>query len=231
MWSASAIGNGELGVGLYANLIPKALNQEASKRFSTSFYDERLDVVGMETLEVQWVGMIDDKALGVGTSPLANVQLRFFAFISYSTYEDGIFLSTKLVGEHLGEIIRNLHRLEVIVDETISRLGPFQDDIGPFFAMECEETGVVASASKTITPESRSGSAQVTFDLDASLAKLADASTLNFCEFIDATYYHTTYTFLNNQVSTRRRFAIMRTRLERNVDGGVFQMGLILGTD
>jgi hypothetical protein len=221
LWGASAIGNGELGVGLYANLIPKALNQEASKRFSTSFDDERLDVVGMQTLKVQWVGMIDDEALGIGSSPFANVQLRFFAFISYSTNEDGIFLSTKLVGEHLGERVRDLHRLEVIIDETISRLGPFQDNIGPFFAMECEETAIQGLAFFLEYTH---------FDLDASLSKLADASTLNFCEFIDATYHHATYTFLNNQVSTRRRFAIMRTRLERNVDGGVFQMGLVLGT-
>jgi hypothetical protein len=176
----------------------------------------------MQTLEVQGVSMIDDKALGIGSSPLANVQLRLFAFISYSANEDGIFLSTKPVGEHLGEFIRDLYRLEVIVDETISRLGPFQDDIGSFFAMECEETTIQGLAFFLEYTH---------LYLDASLAKLADASTLNFCEFIDATYYYAMHTFLNNQVSTRRRFAIMRTRLERNVDGGVFQMGLILGTD
>ena len=214
-----AIGNGHQRVGLYTDFIPKVLVDERLERLGASLDDERLDAVGMETLEVQGMGMVDDEALGVWALPITDIQLGLISFIRHTAYEDGILLGTELMGEHPGEVAGYLGGREVIVDEAIGRLGPFQDDEGALFAMECEETTIQRLAFLLENTH---------LDLDACLANLTDATTLHLGKLIDAAYDDATHTFLYNKVGTGRRLAIVRTGLQRDVDGGLRQQVFIL---
>ena len=53
--------------------------------------------MGMKTLEIQRVLMVDDKALGVRAIPVAYVQLRMLALIGDPSHKDSILLSPQLV--------------------------------------------------------------------------------------------------------------------------------------
>ena len=79
----------------------------------------------METVKVQRVLMVDDEAFGVRTTPLPNIQLRMVSLICDTPYQNGIFLGTKLMGEHFGIVGGDLYRLEMVIDETVGRLCPF----------------------------------------------------------------------------------------------------------
>jgi len=54
-------------------------------------------MMGIETLQIQRVGMVDDKPFGCWATPVAHVQLRTVSFLSHAPHEDGILLSTQLV--------------------------------------------------------------------------------------------------------------------------------------
>lgn len=81
--------------------------------------------MGMQTLKVQRVCMIDNKTLGVLSTPVTDGQLGMVALIGDTPHKDGIFLSPEFMGEHLCEVVGDLHGFVLIVDKTICRLGPF----------------------------------------------------------------------------------------------------------
>ena len=143
----------------------------------------------MKTLQIQRMGMIDNQTFGVWTTPFPDIQLRVFTFFSDAAYEDGILLSTELMREHFRETAGDLCGLMMVIYKTIGRLGPFQDDIGPIFPMECEKTTVQLL---TFLFEN------TYLDLNTCLAQFPDTPTLYFSELIDTAYHYTTYTFLNN---------------------------------
>lgn len=156
--------------------------------------------MGMQTLKVQWVCMVDDKTFGVLSMPVTDGELRMVALIGNTSHKDGIFLSPELMGEHLREVVGNLHRFVLVIDKTIRRLRPFQDDIGAFFPMKCEETTVEGFAFFFKNTH---------LNLNAGILEFLDATTLHLGEFIDATYDYPSHTFPDDQVGTWGRLAIV----------------------
>lgn len=67
---------------------------------------------------------VDDQAHRVLAAPISNVELTVVALIGYAAYEDGIVLSTQLVGEHLGERRGNSHTPTPRCQESHSRSAP-----------------------------------------------------------------------------------------------------------
>ena len=65
--------------------------------------------------------------------------------------------------------------------------------------------------------------------LDSCLANLLDSTPLNLGKRIYAATDTPLHAFPDDQVGTRRRLAIMRTRFETHVDGGILQQMLIFG--
>jgi len=110
----------------------------------------------------------------------------------------------------------------MVVDKAIGRLGPFQDDIRTLLSMVGEESAV---QSLTLSLE------HTHFHLDACLAQLLDTTPLDLGKLIDTTNNYPLHTFLYDQISTRRCLAIMRTRLQADVDRSLRQQFLILWTD
>ncbi len=152
--------------------------------------------------------MVNDESFGILSFPVTDRQLWMFTLIGDSSHENRIFFGTEFMGEHLRKVTGDLYWLEMIVKESIGRLGPFQNDIRSFFPMECEE-----SAIQMLTFLLQ----HTHLDLNASLTEFSNASPLNFSEFIDATYNHTPYTFLYNKVGTRWCLTIVGTRLQRDI--------------
>ena len=175
----------------------------------------------MQTLQVQRVRTINDQALRVRTAPLTDSQLGFISFISHSSHQDRILLGTKFMGEHLGEVVGYLYRLEMIIDKTISRLSPFQDDIGALFTVKCKETVVQCLTFRFEHTDCY---------LNASLTQLSDAPALNLGKRIHTANNGTPHTFLNDQIGTRGGLTIMRTGLQTHIDGCFFQKWLVFCT-
>lgn len=71
--------------------------------------------------------------------PISNVELTVVALIGYAAYEDGIVLSTQLVGEHLGERRGNSHTPTPVVKKAIRGLRPFQDDVRTLMGVKGDE--------------------------------------------------------------------------------------------
>ena len=84
--------------------------------------------------------------------------------------------------------------------------------------MESEETAVESLTFRLQHPY---------IDLYAGLAQLRDATPLHLCELVDAAHHYPTHTFLYYKVGTRRRLPIVRTRLKRHVERGIFEQRLI----
>ena len=87
--------------------------------------------------------------------------------------------------------------------------------------MECEETTVQGLAF--IFQDSN-------LNLDARIAELLYSTPLNLSELIYTTDNHPPHTFLYNKVGTGRSLTIVRTWLERHIDGRLSQQSLILST-
>ena len=145
--------------------------------------------MGMQTLKVQWVCMVDDKTFGVLSMPVTDGELRMVALIGNTSHKDGIFLSPELMGEHLREVVGNLHRFVLVIDKTIRRLRPFQDDIGAFLPMECEEATVQLFAF-LLQDTHLNG--------DAGILEFLDTTTLYLSEFIDTAYDHPSHPLPND---------------------------------
>ena len=82
---------------------------------------------------------VDDQAHRVLAAPISNVELSVVAFIGYAAYEDGIVLSTQLVGEHLGERRGNSPTPSTVVKKAIRDLRPFQDDVRTLMGVKGDE--------------------------------------------------------------------------------------------
>ena len=65
-----AAADGQREVGLYADFVPQVLHEERLQRLGTALDDERLDVVGVEAVEVQRVGAVHDQPLRPRLSPM-----------------------------------------------------------------------------------------------------------------------------------------------------------------
>lgn len=112
---------------------------------------------------------VDDQAHRVLAAPISNVELTVVALIGYAAYEDGIVLSTQLVGEHLGERRGNSHTPTPVVKKAIRSLRPFQDDVRTLMGVEGDEALVEFETF-------RLQNAYCYFD--ACLANLADTAAL-----------------------------------------------------
>ena len=176
-------------------------------------------MMGVQALDVQRMGVVYHKALRTVAFPVAHGQLGMVALLSDTSHEDGVGFSAQLMTEHLRKAIRNLHGLEIVVDETVGCLCPFQDDIGSLLTMVGKETAVQRLTF---------GFEHTHRHVDAGLLQLPDATSLHLGEGIDTTHHHALYTFLHDQVGTRGRLTIVRAGFERHVKGSLLQQRLVL---
>jgi hypothetical protein len=140
------------------------------------------------------------------------------SLVGNTSHKNGILLGTKFMGEHLSIVRGNLYRFEMVVDETIGCLCPFEYDIRPLFPMECKETTVKSLA---LCFEN------TYLDLNACILEFLDASSLHFCKFIDATHDDTPDSLLDDQIGTGRCLAIVGTRFQRDIHRGSWQQSLV----
>ena len=117
--------HGEGGVGLYAYLVPQVLRQEGVECLASSLDNERLDVMVIQTLQVQRMLVVDDESLRRRPRPVAHGEQWMLALVSHSAHEDGILFGTQLMVEHLGERRRDADGMAAVVDEAVGRLCPF----------------------------------------------------------------------------------------------------------
>ena len=155
---------------------------------------------------------VDDQAHRVLAAPISNVEQTVVALIGYAAYEDGIVLSTQLVGEHLGERRGNSHTPTPVVKKAICGLRPFQDDVRTLMGVEGDEALVEFETF-------RLQNAYCYFD--ACLANLADAAALNLGKGIYAAADASLYSFSYYQIGARRRLAVMRAGFETHIDGSL----------
>lgn len=113
---------------------------------------------------------VDDQAHRVLAAPISNVELTMVALIGYAAYEDGIVLSTQLVGEHLGERRGNSHTPTPVVKKAIRGLRPFQDDVRTLMGVKGDEALVEFETFRLQNAYSY---------FNACLANLADTAALN----------------------------------------------------
>ena len=83
---------------------------------------------------------VDDQSHRILAAPISYVELAMVTLIGDSSHQDGIVLGTKLMRKHLGKRRRNRHSLIIIIQKTIRRLRPFQDDVWPLMGIEGDET-------------------------------------------------------------------------------------------
>ena len=76
LWGTCTVSNRHREIRFHAEFIPKSFLHKRLKRLGTTFYNQRLDTMRMETVEVQRVLMVNDEAFGVRTTPLPDIQLR-----------------------------------------------------------------------------------------------------------------------------------------------------------
>ena len=107
------------------------------------------------------------------------------------------------MAEHAGEVCRDGERFAVVVNQSVGRLCPFQDDVRPVLAVEGEEATVQFAALLF---------EHANLHLDTCLPQFADAAALHLGKLVDAAHDDAAHTFLNNQVGTRGRLAVVRTR-------------------
>ena len=98
----------------------------------------------------------------------------------------------------------------MVVNETIGRLCPLQDDVRAVFRVVGEEASVQPLALLLQYAYS---------NLDAGLTNLLYAASLHFGKRVYATYNHPFDCLANDEVSARRRLAIVGTRLQGHIDG------------
>lgn len=219
LWGSCSVANCHRQIGLYAEFIPETFFEEGLKGQGASLYNQRLDAMGMKAVEIQGMLMVDNQPLGIRATPLSDIQLRVVALVCDSSHQNGVLLSTKFMGEHLGEVRGDLRGLEMVIDKSVGRLRPFQDDIRPMLSMECEETAVQGLTLCF---------AHTNLYLDACFLEFLDASSLHLGKLIDAANDHTPDPFLDDQVGTGRCLAIVGARLQRDVHRGSRQQGLVL---
>ena len=193
-------------------------------RLPATLDDERLDAVLVEVVHEQRQRTVvgEHKAFGVWSHPVADGELRTLADVGSMAYEDGILLGTQPMGEQLCLGIRYLYRLEVLVNETVSRPCPLQDDVRAVLTVEREEASVEPLALLF---------QDAYRDLDACIAQLTDATALHLAERVDTPHDTAPDTLTDNQVGTGRRLAVMGAGLQRDVDGCLLQQRLILRSD
>ena len=163
LWGSCSVANCHRQIGLYAEFIPETFFEEGLKGQGASLYNQRLDAMGMKAVEIQGMLMVDNQPLGIRATPLSDIQLRVVALVCDSSHQNGVLLSTKFMGEHLGEVRGDLRGLEMVIDKSVGRLRPFQDDIRPMLSMECEETAVQGLTLCSHTPTSTSMPASWSF--------------------------------------------------------------------
>ena len=181
--------NGQLQIGLHTDLIPEPLYKECLQRAPSSFDDERLDVVKIKALEIQGMLTVHNQTTGIGSHPVTHSQLRMFTFVSNTPHEDGILLSTKLMGEHLREVTGDVQRTMVVIDEAVGRLCPFQDDIGTVKTMEGKEPAVQRSALLFQHPY---------LHVDARIAQLLHSPAPHLSKLIDTSHDNTADALLDD---------------------------------
>ena len=64
--------------------------------------------------------------------------------------------------------------------------------------------------------------------INACLSQLLHASSLHFRIGIDTAHHHTTHLFADNQIGTRWRFSMMRTRFQTHIERGGRQQMVII---
>lgn len=155
---------------------------------------------------------VDDQAHRVLAAPISNVELTVVALIGYAAYEDGIVLSTQLVGEHLGERRGNSHTPTPVVKKAIRGLRPFQDDVRTLMGVKGDEALVEFETFRLQNAYSY---------FNACLANLADTAALNLGKGIYAAANASLYSFSYYQIGARRRLAVMRAGFETHIDGSL----------
>jgi len=123
------------------------------------------------------------------------------------------------VRQHLGLFVADKQRLEVVVNKSVGRLRPLQDDIGPMFGVVSKEAPVQPLA---FLRQHTHG------NLYTSLSQHIHPPAVYFGKGIDTTYYHPPYTFFDNQFRTGRSLPVVSTGFQRHVDSSVAQQVLVL---
>jgi hypothetical protein len=89
--------------------------------------DKRLDAVLIQVIHQlgQRAMVRQYDALGIRSVPMTNGQLGMFANVGGMSHQDGIFLSTQLMREHLRLFVGNLQCLAILINESVGSLSPF----------------------------------------------------------------------------------------------------------
>ena len=113
-------------------------------RLAATLDNKRLNALLVEVFDElgQRALMSQHHTFGIGTVPVADRQLWMFTYVGGVTHKDGIFLSTQLVREHLRLFVTDLQGFAVIIDKTVGRLCPLEDDIRTMLGMIGEETAI-----------------------------------------------------------------------------------------
>ena len=73
------------------------LLQEGIQSLSASLDNQRLYMMGMQTLQIQRMGMINDEPLGSRTIPITDIQLWAIPFFRHTPHQDSILLCAQLM--------------------------------------------------------------------------------------------------------------------------------------
>ena len=102
---------------LDAYLIPKTCRQESIMGLAATLDNERLDGMLVEVFHElrQRTLVCQHDTLGVWAVPMADGQQGMFSDIGRMAYENGILLSTQLMGKHLGLAVGELQGTEIVI--------------------------------------------------------------------------------------------------------------------
>lgn len=209
---------------LDAYLVPQTGFKKGLVGLGSAFYDERLHRLRIETVHQlgQWGGMGEDDALGRRATPFPYVKPGVLPLVGHPAHEDGVILGPQFVAEHLGERRGEAGGMEVVVQKSVGRLGPFQNDIGAMERIDGKKT-LVKLLTLLLQHTYR--------HVDARIAELADASALHLGKRVDASHHDTLDPLADDKIGTGWGLAIVGARLQAHVHGGPAEQRLVFGLD
>ena len=91
------------GSRLHTYLVPELLVKESLQCAGSPFYDKRLYAMSMQALHAERMPTVANHAMRIRPHPVAHGELWMLSLVGDTSHEDGIFLGTQLMAEHLGE--------------------------------------------------------------------------------------------------------------------------------
>ena len=152
--------------------------------------------------------------------PTAHVELRMVGNDGVVAHEDAVELRPQLMYEGLRPWRGDEELLAVTtVEAVVGRASPFQHDVGPAQRVAGDEPAVELEA---FLLQHAHG------DLYSGIANLLNAPSAHLGKRVYAAAHHALDALADDEVGAGRSLAVVGTRLERDVDGGLLEQGLIL---